>query len=203
MEAENCESRGTSELSVTRLFNDLQAANSSAAAHELWCFLQRRLVNLSRREVSGAKSVTYDEEDVALSAFNALCSGRQAGRYQTVADRDEIWRLLAVITINKARKKATHENRLCRGGDFDRIKDDGEFLEKLIASDPAPDFTMIMHEECERLLDLLDKRELKMVALLKVEGYTNEETAQMLGCTRRAVQRRLALIREIWSEEIR
>ena len=202
MNTKKCESRGTNELSVTRLFNDLQSANSSAAAHELWYFLRRRLVNLSKREVAWAKPTVYDEEDVALSAFSALCVGRQAGRYAEVSDRDEIWRLLAVIAINKARKRRTRENRIRRGGGFDRMDDDGKLLESFISSEPAPEFRMAMEEECQRLLGLLKKPELKMVALLKVEGYTNEETARMLGCTRRAVQRRLALIRDFWSEEI-
>ena len=202
MNTEKFESRGTGELSVTRLFNDLESQNCSAAAHELWYFLRRRLVNLSKREIAWAKPTVYDEEDVALSAFSALCEARQAGRYAGVAGRDEIWRLLAVIAINKARKKLTRENRLCRGGDLDRVEGEGLLLESFISSEPAPDFGIAMEEECQRLLGLLKKNELKMVALLKVEGYTNEETAKLLGCTRRAVQRRLVLIRDLWSEEI-
>jgi DNA-directed RNA polymerase specialized sigma24 family protein len=49
---------------------------------------------------------------------------------------------------------------------------------------------------------MLERREVQLVALLRVEGYTNEEIAQQLGCTRRSVQRRINLIREVWAEEI-
>lgn len=203
MNTEKLKSSGTGELSVTRLFNDLESNNCSAAARELWCFLRRRLVSLSKREIAWAKPTVYDEEDVALSAFGALCEARQSGRYGQLSGRDEIWRLLAMIAINKARKRRTRENRLRRGGAHDRLEDDGALLDSLISSEPAPEFSIVMEEECQRLLGLLKKNELKMVALLKVEGYTNEETARLLGCTRRAVQRRLVLIRDLWSEEIK
>jgi len=34
-----------------------------------------------------------------------------------------------------------------------------------------------------------------------MEGYTNEEIAQRLGCARRTVQRRLNLIQDVWQHE--
>ena len=59
-----------------------------------------------------------------------------------------------------------------------------------------------MKEECERLLKMLVRDEVKQVALLKVEGYTNEEIAGLLDCTRRTVQRRMDFIRTVWSREL-
>jgi DNA-directed RNA polymerase specialized sigma24 family protein len=49
---------------------------------------------------------------------------------------------------------------------------------------------------------MLPLPEIQQVALLKVDGYTNDEIAQQLGCTRRTVQRRLNLIRDVWAEEL-
>ena len=59
----------------------------------------------------------------------------------------------------------------------------------------------MMQEECQLLLTRLEKRDVQLVAVLKVEGYTNEEVAQQLGCSRRAVQRRLNIIRNLWANE--
>ncbi len=42
---------------------------------------------------------------------------------------------------------------------------------------------------------------LKEVAMSKVQGYTNEEIAQRLGCSLSTIERKLRLIREIWSRE--
>ena len=55
--------------------------------------------------------------------------------------------------------------------------------------------------ECRRLLEVLGDAGLRAVALWKMEGYTNAEIADKLGCTRRTVERKLRVIRAIWAEE--
>jgi DNA-directed RNA polymerase specialized sigma24 family protein len=56
-------------------------------------------------------------------------------------------------------------------------------------------------EECRRLLASLGDAELEEVALRKMEGYTTEEIASRLGYVNRTVERKLHLIRSIWSKE--
>ena len=53
-------------------------------------------------------------------------------------------------------------------------------------------------EECRLRLVSLSKDELRQVAVPKMEVCTHGETAERLGCTRRSVQRKLALIRGQW-----
>ena len=66
--------------------------------------------------------VAADEEDVALSAFDSFCRGAQRGRFPQLDDRDNLWRLLVVITSRKAVDLAQHEGppevrrRRARGG---------------------------------------------------------------------------------------
>jgi len=50
------------------------------------------------------------------------------------------------------------------------------------------------------LLEALDDRELRQVALWKMEGYTIEEIARRLGCVPRTVERKLKVIRSIWNQ---
>ena len=187
--------------SVTRWLYDLREGDKSAATR-LWKFLNQRLLKLSKNAVARTqRAAGYDEDDVAQSAFIALCTAIQSGRYEHLADRSEVWKLLAVITLNKAKNRAAHDNRLCRGGG--RIKCDVEAeLQKTEAPDLSAEEQLVIHEECERLLGMLQRDELKRVAILKVEGHTNEEVAERLACSRRSVQRRLNLIREIWASEI-
>lgn len=146
--------------------------------------------------------MVYDEEDIANSAFGALCHGLEGGRYDELASREELWRLLAVITVNKARNRARDTNRVKRGGNVTRIEDNEMFLSLIADAELPPDVLLACEEECERLLGLLEQRELKLVAVLKVEGYTNDEIASQLGCSRRAIQRRLNLIRNFWTGEL-
>jgi len=48
---------------------------------------------------------------------------------------------------------------------------------------------------------LLNDPELEKVAVLKLEGYSNDEVAQELGYTRRTIQRMLNLIRVLWQND--
>ena len=189
--------RNSKSLSVTRWINELKKGDA-AAAELLWQFLESRLLSLATQRVGF--SISYDENDVALDAFATLCDGIQKGKYD-LDDRNALWSLLAVITINGARKLARNEKRLRRGGGFKKAKGNDQELETLSGSEHSPDVSFFAREECERLLSMLPDEDLKSLAVLKVDGYTNEEIATILDCTRRSIQRRLNLIREIWTNE--
>jgi DNA-directed RNA polymerase specialized sigma24 family protein len=77
----------------------------------------------------------------------------------------------------------------------------GAALEQFPAPGPTPAFAAQVADECRRLLERLDSPELRQVALLKVEGYGNEEIAAQLDCGVRTVERRLRLIRTTWEQE--
>ncbi|MEM7313935.1 MAG: ECF-type sigma factor [Planctomycetota bacterium] len=188
----------TSALSVTRWISGLKLGDERAISL-LWEYLNRRMVNLARTKVSPTVRATYDEEDVALSAFDALCTAMRDGRYVEVVDRDQLWRLLAVFVLNKARDRNIHENRFRRGGGVKKFDVD-EFIGSIQCEGYSPEEELAMREDCEALLKSLRKPEVQAVALLKLEGFTNEEIGQQLGCTRRAVQRRLAIIRDLWTD---
>ena len=51
------------------------------------------------------------------------------------------------------------------------------------------------------LLDTLPDEQLKSITIWKMQGYSPEEIAEKLGCVRRTVNRRLALIRTLWEKE--
>ncbi len=184
--------------SVTRWINELKKGDA-AAADLLWQFLQSRLIALASRQVGF--SVSYDKEDVALDAFATLCEGIREGRYE-IANRNALWSLLGVITINGARKRSRNEKRLRRGGSFTRTKSNDKTLDSITTNELSPEDSYFALEECKRLLSILPNENLKRLAVLKVDGYTNEEVAEIMNCTRRSVQRRLKLIREIWTNEL-
>ena len=184
--------------SVTRWINELKKGDA-AAADLLWQFLQSRLIALASRQVGF--SVSYDKEDVALDAFATLCEGIREGRYE-IANRNALWSLLGVITINGARKRSRNEKRLRRGGSFTRTKSNDKTLDSITTNELSPEDSYFALDECKRLLSILPNENLKRLAVLKVDGYTNEEVAEIMNCTRRSVQRRLKLIREIWTNEL-
>jgi DNA-directed RNA polymerase specialized sigma24 family protein len=56
-----------------------------------------------------------------------------------------------------------------------------------------------LRDDCRTLLDALDDDQLRHIALLKLEGYTNQEIAVKLDCVERTVERKLERIRRKWS----
>ncbi len=189
--------RDSKSLSVTRWIEELEKGDT-AAAELLWQFMESRLMSLANKRVGF--SISYDENDVALDAFATLCDGIQKGKYE-LDDRNALWSLLAVITINGARKLSRDEKRLRRGGGFTKSQKNDQTLKALSSHEHSPDASFFAKEECKRLLSMLPDENLKRLAVLKVDGYTNDEIASILGCTRRSIQRRLNLIRETWTDD--
>ena len=69
-------------------------------------------------------------------------------------------------------------------------------------TNPTPSTTAEVKEEIERLMCLLDDDQLRTIAACQLEGYRNAEIAKQLGTSKRTVERRLKLIRQIWDREL-
>ncbi|RUL87246.1 ECF-type sigma factor [Tautonia sociabilis] len=195
--------------SVTRWISQLKAGDAEAA-QPLWERYFDRLVRLARQKLAAGRRLggDEDEEDAALSAFESFCAGASRGRFPLLGDREDLWRLLVVITARKAGAQAQRRRAQKRGGDLRRldtagIGDDPEglILEELAGPEPTPEFAAMVAEQYQLLLDCLGDDDLRRVAVWRLEGLTNDEIADRLGCARRTVARRLDLIRKIWSNE--
>lgn len=190
--------------SVTHWIDRLKAGDQ-AAAQKLWEAYFQRLVGLARKKLQGARRREADEEDVALSAFDSFFRGVENDRFPRLQDRNDLWRMLVVITARKALDLVQHERRQKRGGG--RVMGESAFkdwaepgIDQVIGQVPTPQFAAQLAEECQRLLDRLEDPELREVALWKMEGYTNEEIAERLGCVARTVERKLWVIRKLWRQ---
>jgi ECF sigma factor len=103
------------EDSVTIWLASLKNGNAEAA-QKLWRRYFEALVRLARDRLRGAPKAVADDEDAALSAFDSFVRGAARGRYPRLDDRDDLWRLLVVITERKALDQVQHERRQKRGG---------------------------------------------------------------------------------------
>ena len=71
-----------------------------------------------------------------------------------------------------------------------------EEVENVISREPNPTFVVQIAEEYNALLDRLGDSVLRKIAVWRMEGYTNDEIAERLGCSRRSVARKLVVIRK-------
>jgi RNA polymerase sigma factor (sigma-70 family) len=199
----------TAEGSVSRWVSALKDGDT-AAAQPLWERYHRRLVALAREKLRTARRRAADEEDVVQNAFHSFFRGVAAGRFPQLDDRDNLWRLLVVITARKALDQLAYEHTKRQGSGTvqgeswitpgtTRSVEAG--MEQVVGDEPTPEFAALVAEEYERLLATLDDEVLRRVAVWKMEGLTNDEVAERLGCSRRTVARKLDTIRVIWNDE--
>jgi DNA-directed RNA polymerase specialized sigma24 family protein len=196
--------------SVTRWLGGLKAGNEQAL-EPLWNRYYATLVERARAKLGALRSATAvnDEEDLALSAFQALYDGVRAGRFPRLEDCDDLWRLLVHLTACKAIDRHRGENRQKRGegrvlNERDMIArgtadaDGANPLDRIIGSEPSPDFAAMVAEEYMRGLDALGDQKLREIAELKLACFSNEEIRQRVGCSLRTVTLKLELIRKKW-----
>jgi DNA-directed RNA polymerase specialized sigma24 family protein len=113
-----------------------------------------------------------------------------------------------LITARKAYDLTEREGRHKRGGG--EVRGDsavgnagaGQGWEAIAGNEPTPELAAQAVEEYQRLLGQLGDDELRAIAVWKMEGYTNQEIADRLGCALPTVERRLRLIRKTWSAEM-
>lgn len=188
---------------------DAAKAGSEPAAQKLWELYYEQLVRLARTKLGDLPRRAVDEEDVALSAFDSFYRGIAQGRYPKLSGRDDLWRLLVVITARKASDYRQHAQRQKRGGG--RTVGESVFagpggeadggLAQFIGREPTPEFAAQVVEQFQHLLDRLPDEAARRLAELKLEGYTNEEIAAQLDVTTRTVERKLRLVRSVLEAE--
>jgi DNA-directed RNA polymerase specialized sigma24 family protein len=196
-----------SDASVTYWLALLKAGDR-AAAQPLWERYFRLLVSRARAALGAAPRRAADEEDVALSAFDSFCRGAEQGHFPRLDDRNDLWRLLFVLTVRKAGRVARDERRARRGGgrvvsetDLAAAESGGEAgLLNVIAADPSPELAAQVADECRLLLKKLGDDDLRAIAVLQMQGYTVDEIAAQVSRSARTIARKLLVIRERWQK---
>jgi DNA-directed RNA polymerase specialized sigma24 family protein len=184
-------------------------AGDDLAIQKLWDRYFQRLVRVAAKRLPGRARRDIDEEDVALSAFHAFCDNAGRGKFPWLSGRDDLWRLLVVITARKVvgiiRQRASQkrgggnvvgESALLEGPDAN-----GEGLSELLGREPSPELAAQLADDFARLLESLGDRGLRSVALMRFEGRNAGEIAQRMGISPRTVERKLHLIRRLMEEQ--
>jgi DNA-directed RNA polymerase specialized sigma24 family protein len=197
-----------SDDSVSHWIAGLKAGQEEAAT-KLWGHFYSRLVALACRRLRALPRRAADEEDVVLSAFATFFRRAQEGQFPQLQDRSDLWQLLVTITDRKALNQVRDQQRQKRGGGA--VRGDSAFpspessaagagIDQIVGKEPTPEFAAAVTEELHRLLELL-RDDLRQIAVLKLEGHTNEQVATMVDRSVPTVERQLRLIRDTWRGE--
>ena len=176
-----------------------------SAAQSLWNLYHDRLIRLASRRLHGSPRGAADEEDVALIVLDEFFRRAERQKCTTVHNDDDLWRLLVVIVKRRVRNLHRDLGRQKRGGghlipepDLMKVDHPSVPLDGFPSKEPPPDMIALWADECRRFFSLLADERLRGVATMRQEGYTDEEIAAKLLCTRRTVQRWLKIVRKIW-----
>jgi RNA polymerase sigma-70 factor (ECF subfamily) len=162
-----------------------------AAAADVHRRYVRRLIALAQRQFEPWIRAKADHEDVVQSAFKSFFARFERGEF-ILSDWDDLWSLLAVITVRKCRRRqaalrrgrrdAAREVALKDGGSdeacFSEVPDRG----------PTPDEAAILAELLECWLQNLTAGE-RAVTELGLQGLSTPQIAARLKRTERTVRR--------------
>jgi DNA-directed RNA polymerase specialized sigma24 family protein len=193
----------------TQLLNRVRNGDDQAIT-KLWEDYYQQLVRIAAKRMPQNLRRTGDEEDIALSAFHSFIAGIRHDRFPDLSGRDNLWGLLITLTGRKVHAHLRHQTRQKRGGGA--VRGESVFLDRAgdqttggiggVTGDwKSADIQAELAEACDGLLDQLGDEQLKQIAVMRMDGFLVDEIASRLGLSKRAVERRLQLIRRTWTEQ--
>ncbi len=181
-----------------------------SATRTLWNDYYESLVRLAAKRMPANLRRTADEEDIASAAFQSFIAGVQRDQFPDLNAPENLWGLLITLTSRKVHAHLRHHTRQKRGGGMTRGEsvfldphdhETGVGIGSIASSEQSPDLRAELEEACDTLLDQLADDQLRQIAVMRMDGFLVDEIATRLNLSKRAVERRLHLIRKTWSEE--
>jgi DNA-directed RNA polymerase specialized sigma24 family protein len=178
--------------SVTRWLPGLRRGEQQAI-QAVWERYFGSLVRVAEGRLRGAPRRAGDGEDIAVDAFLSFCAdARREGHFPDLSSRANLIRLLVCVTMRKAADFRAREGRRHAAVRGDSALGEAGF-DVLAGDEPPPEFQAQVGSLLARLSE-----ELRDVALLRLEGLTNDEIAARRGWARSTVERKVARIRGLW-----
>ncbi len=186
------------------LIERLRAGESMAEIEFVNRYLHR-LVGLAKKELSPKLQARFDPEDAAQSALGSFCVRLQDGRL--IPQENNVWSLLAKITLNKVRGLAAHHTAQRRDVKAEEHYASSDGLMRIryssIPDEPSVTDVAICEEQIQGLLGQFDSAGKKMIEL-RLENCSVQEIAEQVSRSEHQVKyvmRKARLLLERWAME--
>ena len=173
-----------SDRSLLRRFQQGQADAST----ELYLRYAQRLMAIAASQTSADLAQRVDPEDIVQSVFRTFFRRARLGQY-SVPEGEELWKLLLVIALNKARsiggfhRAEKRDVKRTSGGEaYDRA------LESARGRDEAA--LSLLRMVVDDLLEKLPEAHRRMIEM-RIEGHEVNEIAAAVQRSKRSVEREL------------
>jgi DNA-directed RNA polymerase specialized sigma24 family protein len=162
------------------------------AVQMLWERYFEPMVRVAEARLRGAPCRAGGAEDVAVDAFLSFCAAeKRQGRFTDLSSRDNLLRLLFRFTVCEAanfRARETRRHQAVRGDSA--LGEEG--FAPCPGREPAPEGQVQL---ASLLAKLPEETKLRSIALLRLEGLSNDEIAAACKLSRATVERRFGMIR--------
>ncbi|MDR1384575.1 MAG: LuxR C-terminal-related transcriptional regulator, partial [Planctomycetaceae bacterium] len=172
------------------------------AVEVLWQEYFTKIVRLAKRRMEGLRLCAADEEDIAVSAMNSFCRMAK-NREKPISDFTELWKLLATIVRRKVGKErqrqyAGKRQEYALAGESvlggTESSSDGNLspgIQQVAGTEPSPHLAVELAEMLEKIMSFPHA---DPIAQYRLDGMSNTEIAEQLGCSTRTVQRSIEKI---------
>jgi len=160
------------------------------AADALFNRYVSRLISLAQSRLSSKLSRRIDPEDIVQSAYRSFFVRARDGKFD-FQENGDLWRLLAVITLNKLRQKVEYHTAGKRRVDqeqSDRNSDHRGAAREAVTREPSPVEALAVIEEIEQLTRGLDSVQ-RQIVQMRLQGHLIEEIAVEVSRSERTVRR--------------
>jgi RNA polymerase sigma-70 factor (ECF subfamily) len=161
------------------------------AAEGLYRKYSDRIMGLVQSQMGELLRSVTEPEDIVQSVFKSVFRGVLSGAYEA-PEGQTIWQLLAVISVNKVRRKA--RSQLAERRDVRRTSSLDNESEAGLALDNQ-EIELSVKEALQKL-DPLDQ----IVVQYRLEGHTVEDITAKTERSRRTIERSLQRIRDQLTE---
>ncbi len=167
-----------------------------AAAEALFLRYVHRLVALARSRLSPKLARRIDAEDVVQSAYRSFFVDAREGKF-ALRQSGDLWRLLAVITLNKLRGQAEFHTAGKRQLSVEQSVSKHDVCAaaaEAVTREHSPEQEMVVLEEIELLTEGMDETQRRIVEL-RLQGFQIDEIAADVRRSERTVRRVMEKVR--------
>ena len=198
---------GEEEHPLVLLLRRLEARDP-LAAQELHGIVSQQVERYVAKRLTAKDRKVADEEDITQSALKSVMLGAQQGKFRQIQTDNRFWGLLYEIAKRKLSNHVRDLHALKRGAD--QTKSEAELqcpdaessanfaIANIAGSSPDPESEFFGVESMEELVKSLDDELLESILILRLDGHTNKEIAELVGTSLATVERKMSRIRGVW-----
>jgi RNA polymerase sigma-70 factor (ECF subfamily) len=183
------------DVGFLELLDRLQA-DEPAAANRIFQEYAGRLIALASQRLDSLVLRKIEPADIVQSVFKSFFVRQRATPF-VLGDWEDLWSVLAVLTVRKCHEKRRYFTAARRDAQRElapRSADHSGFLGRAIAPEPDPAEAVVLVETVERLFRLFPERD-QAILQLRLQGYDVAEISAQLDCTQRKVYRVLEQVK--------